>query len=375
MNVKKLIKNEKKYYYFFCIMCFSLSAASAQTFYELELVIAYQADMTATDIANYNASAVVQRANEILCATSMTNNVQVIVIETVSNTIDFPTGTRSFDAMLHINANGNSFSLVGDKALYITNVPFLPLGGPTTEHLYGDTWNGSPNFPQNCNNRTMLMVNQNSIETHARLLVRYIGKSFSALSILNQTQGIFHFDAGQMTDIIDAANAMTIGVEIPKSYANDPINYPQCMDIITVIQSTYYVDSDSDGYGDITNSILACITPAGYVSNSADCDDNDTSIFPGAMEVCGDGVDNNCDGLVDEGCVLNPCDSYANPTLYIDNSQLPGIEIYVDKNLILNDFSLSQNTEFHAGTLILLSSGYDSGLIGIVSSYEIEDCN
>ena len=32
-----------------------------------------------------------------------------------------------------------------------------------------------------------------------------------------------------------------------------------------------------------------------------DCNDNNSSIFPGALEKC-DGVDNNCDGTVDEGC-------------------------------------------------------------------------
>jgi hypothetical protein len=64
--------------------------------------------------------------------------------------------------------------------------------------------------------------------------------------------------------------------------------------------STYYIDADNDGYGNINNSIQNCSQPGGYVTDSSDCDDNDATVYPGATEIC-DGKDNDCNGLIDDG--------------------------------------------------------------------------
>lgn len=102
---------------------------------------------------------------------------------------------------------------------------------------------------------------------------------------------------------------------------------------------TYYRDADQDGFGDANASTITCspTAPAGYVSNSSDCDDtkklyqdndrdgygsttlvacagvlvntdcndNNANINPGMSEVCGNGIDDNCDGQIDENCVTN----------------------------------------------------------------------
>jgi len=65
--------------------------------------------------------------------------------------------------------------------------------------------------------------------------------------------------------------------------------------------TTLYADADGDGYGDATSAITACGELAGYATIADDCDDADATISPVAEEVCGDGIDNNCD-LTAEGC-------------------------------------------------------------------------
>jgi hypothetical protein len=63
-----------------------------------------------------------------------------------------------------------------------------------------------------------------------------------------------------------------------------------------------YRDADGDGYGDATVTSSGCSTtpPSGYVTNSSDCDDTDSGVYPGAAETC-DSEDDDCDGTVDEG--------------------------------------------------------------------------
>jgi hypothetical protein len=74
---------------------------------------------------------------------------------------------------------------------------------------------------------------------------------------------------------------------------------------------TWYADSDGDGYGDATSTTAACSTPSGHVADDTDCDDGDAAISPAATELC-NGVDDDCDGTVDED------DAADAPTWYAD---------------------------------------------------------
>ena len=117
------------------------------------------------------------------------------------------------------------------------------------------------------------------------------------------------------------------------------------------VTQLYYADADGDGFGDPGTSQAACSQPSGYVVNHQDCDDTNADLnpntvwyldadddgyyvgtgqtqcvspglgyryagllggsdcndaaattYPGAVEICGNGIDDNCDSQTDEGC-------------------------------------------------------------------------
>ena len=61
----------------------------------------------------------------------------------------------------------------------------------------------------------------------------------------------------------------------------------------------YYTDADGDGYGDPDAPITSCEEPTGAVVNDEDCDDTNAANSPDGTEVF-DGVDNDCDDIVDQ---------------------------------------------------------------------------
>ena len=66
-----------------------------------------------------------------------------------------------------------------------------------------------------------------------------------------------------------------------------------------------YEDLDEDLYGSTDTVVgvsLACDQP-GEATNDTDCDDNNPDRFPGNPEVVGDGIDQDCDGL--ESCYVD----------------------------------------------------------------------
>ncbi|MFN0031166.1 MAG: MopE-related protein, partial [Flavobacteriales bacterium] len=83
-----------------------------------------------------------------------------------------------------------------------------------------------------------------------------------------------------------------------------------CDDGSCTFAITWYLDADADGYYVSTQN--SCSSPgAGWTSilptgGNSDCNDANAAVNFGATEVCFNLIDDDCDGLTDEGCCTTP---------------------------------------------------------------------
>ncbi len=94
---------------------------------------------------------------------------------------------------------------------------------------------------------------------------------------------------------------------------------------------TWFADADGDSWGDAATTTVQCTQPSGFVSDDLDCDDTEILVNPGQFEICGDGMDNDCDGTIDISGI---------------DSDGDGVDNCIDADLYLEDFAgLPDQTE------------------------------
>ena len=129
-----------------------------------------------------------------------------------------------------------------------------------------------------------------------------------------------------------------------------------------------YPDTDNDGFGDFSaTGVLADASgncQGGYVQNNDDCDDSNDTVYPNAPELC-DGLDNDCNGLIDDGLITYTYyedfdgDGYGNNLVTMDRcSQPPN---YVSDNTDCND----TNADYHPGAYDICENGVDENCDGV----------
>ena len=138
------------------------------------------------------------------------------------------------------------------------------------------------------------------------------------------------------------------------------------------VTTTYYIDVDGDDYGDPEVSVEACSAPLGYVEDNTDCDDANSTVNPGAVEVC-DEIDNNCNGAIDEGVTTTyyadyDGDDYGDPEVSIEACSAP--VGYVEDNTDCND----ENGAVNPGATEICDDGLDNNCNGYIDCDDYFDC-
>ena len=103
------------------------------------------------------------------------------------------------------------------------------------------------------------------------------------------------------------------------------------------------------------------------MTNDSDCDDTNNAINPAATEVCGDNIDNDCDGIVDNGC--QSCDDI---NLIITNGNIMAVnraQQTIDSDALVNLNSVL----YTAGNNIDLTAPFEV-VAGTVFEARIEPC-
>jgi hypothetical protein len=150
----------------------------------------------------------------------------------------------------------------------------------------------------------------------------FLGVFLYSLPVFGQHVGISN--SGLLPDpsaILDI-NADSLGLLVPRtdtsavlSPANGLIIYDTSLQHLMLFDGVgwskllkesaftyYYADRDGDAYGDQYGALFAQAPLPGYVTDNSDCDDWNSLISPAASEMC-DSIDNNCDGVIDEGAI------------------------------------------------------------------------
>ena len=73
---------------------------------------------------------------------------------------------------------------------------------------------------------------------------------------------------------------------------------------------SWYYDDDGDGFGDPFVVLESCAQITGMISDNSDCDDANADVNPGSDELCNDGIDNNCDGYLDDSSSVDAFSGY-----------------------------------------------------------------
>jgi len=282
----------------------------------------------------------------LICSVSMNDNKQVSATFTQNNPTDYilganinlsnggtVTGTGSYNAgdtaiLLATASSGFHFSSWGSGC----SSNGATLGVPFCNVLMNSAKTINVNFAANTNALTTLTLVKN-IAAGGTITSNVLGINCGTNCLTASAQQITQGTSITLTATQSYVYSLNwVGCD---SNGTDSQGRPFCTVLMNADKQVnanfvactnrYYRDMDGDGYGDSTKAIDSCSStlPTGYVVSVGDCNDDATKdpavcvpsaidcsninfgvcarcINPGKAEICGDGVDNNCNNKIDE---------------------------------------------------------------------------
>jgi hypothetical protein len=175
----------------------------------------------------------------------------------------------------------------GGDATYDVSVHKVINHNPDLYHTNGYTYNGTDSWTANnrCYNNIPLAQADIAAAEDVNSLNQSVG--FKTWNITTMVKDWINDSASNFGLVLNSD--ATAGADSYRFFAASEASHS---DIRPSLEVKYTFDpNEIDDDGD------------GFTENQGDCNDDDASIAPGAMEICGDGIDQDCDGM-DRACTI-----------------------------------------------------------------------